>query len=74
MEGKYIGGNDVEKPAYQTIDFNKLFTIFKKKTAEVKLNDQYSAVVRKDRITVGCQTFPIGIIDELVKARQSVQE
>lgn len=37
----------------------------------VKLNDKYDAIVSKDTVVVGCQTFPIDIIDKLVKARNS---
>lgn len=36
----------------------------------VELNKEYKAIVTKDTIQVGCQTFPISIIDELVKARK----
>lgn len=34
----------------------------------VKLNDSYEAVVTKDSIKVGCQTFPISILKELNEA------
>ena len=36
--------------------------------AIVKLNDNYDAKITKDTIEVGCQTFPISILDELVAA------
>lgn len=40
------------KPAYQT----------------VRLNDQYSAEVYKDKITVGCQTFDADVVGKLIEA------
>lgn len=43
------------------VEMVKLAPICKK----VKLNDKYDAVVYQDKIIVGCQTFPIGILDEL---------
>lgn len=39
---------------------------------KVKLNDSYTAEVFKDKLVVGCQTFPISILDELVKAHKSL--
>lgn len=39
---------------------------------KVKLNDDYDAIVSKDTIEVGCQTFPISILDELVEARKQI--
>jgi hypothetical protein len=39
---------------------------------EVKLNESYNATVREDTIRVGCQTFPISIIDDLVKAKKEL--
>lgn len=35
---------------------------------KVKLNDKYTAIVSKDIITVGCQTFPTSILKELNEA------
>jgi hypothetical protein len=39
----------------------------------VKLNDKYSAVVTNQTITVGCQTFPVSIVEELTKAINSLK-
>lgn len=39
---------------------------------EVKLNSEYTAIVSKKEIKVGCQTFPIDILDKLCEARDSV--
>lgn len=34
---------------------------------ELKLNDSYTAVIHKDRVEVGCQTFPIEQVEEILK-------
>jgi hypothetical protein len=39
---------------------------------EVPLNGDYIAIVSKDEITVGCQKFPLDIIDKLVAARDEI--
>jgi hypothetical protein len=38
----------------------------------VKLNDTYNAVVTKTEVKVGCQTFPINKIRELIEANESL--
>jgi hypothetical protein len=40
---------------------------------KVVLNSQYTAEVSKDSIVVGCQTFPIEILDELIEARNKLK-
>jgi hypothetical protein len=35
---------------------------------EVKLNDSYTAKIYKNKIKVGCQEFPIEIVEKLKKA------
>lgn len=40
----------------------------------VKLNDEYNAEITETHIKVGCQTFPITILDELNKARQELNK
>ena len=45
--------------------------ISSKHEVTVKLNDSHDAIVTKDKIKVGCQTFSIDIIDKLVEARNS---
>ena len=42
------------------------------KSKEVVLNESYTAKVYSDKIEVGCQTFPISILDELIEARNSL--
>lgn len=39
---------------------------------EVKLNETYNAKIYMDKIQVGCQTFPITILDELLKAHNKL--
>jgi hypothetical protein len=39
---------------------------------EVELNDTYTAKVYKDKIEVGCQTFPISILDALYDAHEKI--
>lgn len=36
----------------------------------LKLNDENEAVISDKEIKVGCQTFPISIIDQLIEARK----
>lgn len=45
----------------------------KTSSKKVKLNDDYDAIVSKDTIQVGCQTFPISILDDLAKALKEIQ-
>jgi hypothetical protein len=40
----------------------------------VKLNHEYEATVYPEHIKVGCQEFPLSIIDELVEARKKVTD
>jgi hypothetical protein len=43
------------------------------KIVKVKLNEEYDAIVSKDRIQVGGQEFPISILDELNKAKEQLK-
>lgn len=43
------------------------------KPVRVELNDDWYASVAPDGIIVGCQHFPLSVIDELVEAREKVQ-
>lgn len=43
-------------------------------TIEVKLNSEYTAVVSKDGLKVGCQTFNLSVIDDLAKAKKEVTQ
>lgn len=57
-------------------DIGKLDEIIKKHKApvEVKLNESYTAIVSKDTIKVGCQTFKIGILTSLLAAHKKVSD
>jgi hypothetical protein len=55
---------------YFTIPVDQV--VLAKDSIEVPLNDTYNANVYKDKIVVGCQTFPISILDELVAAHNSL--
>lgn len=39
---------------------------------KVRLNGAHTATVTKDGIKVGCHTFPLSVIEDLVKARDSL--
>ena len=41
---------------------------------EVNLNNQYAAIVHKDKIVVGCQEFSMEVFEELKKAVDKVKE
>ncbi len=43
------------------------------KPIKVKLNSQYTAVVYKDKIVVGCQEFTMEVFEELKKAVDKVK-
>jgi len=43
-----------------------------KKPIKVELNPDYTAKVYSDKVVVGCETFPIDKLDELVKARDTI--
>lgn len=41
-------------------------------TEFVKLNDEYTAILTTKEVKVGCQTFPLEVIDLLVEAKNEV--
>lgn len=43
------------------------------KDISVKLNDSYTAVITEKGIKVGCQTFPLSIVEELAKAIKTIK-
>lgn len=45
-----------------------------KKQIEIKLNDEYTAVVSKNFVQVGCQTFSWEKIEEVYKAIQKIKK
>tara|TARA_R110000868_G_scaffold217413_1_gene467486 strand:- start:633 stop:1034 length:402 start_codon:yes stop_codon:yes gene_type:complete len=65
--------SDDSRPTSQLISMDDLFEMqLKPDFSEVKLNSEYSAKVYKDKIVVGCQTFSVGIIDDLVLALKEI--
>lgn len=55
-----------------TLDDLYIAPFAKPNLVSVVLNSSHTAKVTKDNIEVGCQTFPISVLDELVKARDSL--
>jgi hypothetical protein len=59
---------------YEIITIDELAKRLTKPTQiEVKLNDEHNAIVTKDSIEVGCQTFSIDIIEKLAEARKQLE-
>ena len=52
----------------------KMMGSYKPSYVEVKLNEQHVAVVSKNNIKVGCQSFPHSIVGELQKAIEQFAE
>lgn len=67
-----IGGNCDSKEYTKKIKFNDIFKIKLPKKQSVKLNNEHTALITPKEITVGCKTFPLSIIDDLVLARDKV--
>ncbi len=56
-------------------DFGYPFWVLEKiisTSKNVKLNSEYTATVHKDKVQVGCQTFPWSKIQEIIAARNSL--
>jgi hypothetical protein len=73
-----VGGNVVRKAnscsGKKVISFKeigKLEELLNLKV-EVKLNNTYTAIVTEDTIAVGCQKFPISILNDLMKAHHKI--
>ena len=52
---------------YEDVDKMVRDLFVTKKSVTVKLNDEYNAVVSNETVIVGCQTFPISKLLELVE-------
>lgn len=61
-----------EEVSVQT--FVELMRKVARKEESVKLNDKHTAIVTKDGVKVGCQDFPLSVIDDLVEAKRRVLE
>jgi hypothetical protein len=71
---KFSGGGGVQLSNDYCVPFFVLELVSKSpKVVKVKLNENHTAEVSKDGIKVGCQTFPIGIVEELEKAIKSLE-
>jgi hypothetical protein len=40
----------------------------------IELNSEYKAIVSADKVKVGCQTFPISKVAEILKAAESLRD
>lgn len=70
-----IGGNSNSCSDGINISFNEIFTNFAAPDyIEVPLNEKYTAKVTKTEIAVGCQTFPIDILQKLVQAHNQIEK
>lgn len=63
--------NYFQKHIYTESTLDDLFE--KIEPIKVKLNSQYTAVVYKDKIVVGCQEFTMEVFEELKKAVDKVK-
>lgn len=73
--GKYITASVTIPYGDTKVEFSDLVNIDKyiTKKIAVKLNDEYTAEVFKDKVVVGCQTFPIDIIQKLLDAYLTIK-
>ena len=61
------------KTILEFTDLNKFAEVaFIAESYKVKLNSEYSAIVEKDTVKVGCQTFPYSAILEIVAAHDKL--
>ena len=45
----------------------------KPRSIKLRLSAGYDAQVFKDKIVVGCQTFPIGVVEAILRASKELQ-
>jgi hypothetical protein len=71
---KYFGpfrvGSSVDRDA-EELSLETMINLITGGEISVKLNDTYTAVVSKDGITVGCQTFPLDVAKKVFEAAAS---
>ena len=72
---KTFGGNYHKQEDIQVLNnYTELADLLvKPTTVEVKLNNEHTAIVKADSIQVGCQSFPIDILDKLNEARATLK-
>lgn len=56
------------------ISTDDLFSAEKEIIVKVKLNSEYEATVSKAGIVVGCQTFPLDIVEKLMAAKNKLMD
>lgn len=55
-----------------SLPFYAKFIKWVPKVKEIKLNDNYTAQVYKDKVVVGCQTFDKDVINKIIKAQSEL--
>ena len=71
------GSVSFQKSSYSTIPFittDDLFSAEKEIVVKVKLNSEYEATISKAGIVVGCQTFPLDIVEKLMAAKNKLTD
>jgi hypothetical protein len=76
---KYLQDNDacvyvvLGNNSHVPVDSERLEVIVEPEYKEVDLNGSYTAKVYKDKIEVGCQTFNVSILEELIQAHKELK-
>lgn len=68
------GGNTIELSVSDFTIQLMMMAVNKPKTIQVQLNSLYTAYVTKDHVKVGCQTFPMSVMDKINDAIQRVRK
>lgn len=56
---------------YQEVDFETFMSALSSyKSKNIVLNENYTAVVEEDKVVVGCQEFPIGVIKKIIETHE----
>ncbi len=66
--------SSIEEKELKIISMEEFIKLFKSKTREVVLSADYTALVSGTEVKVGCQTFPLSIIDDLAAAVKEVSK
>lgn len=74
-DNKTLGGNAaIRDSGRMVITLSDFLKLHAEVVVEVELNKEYTAQVSKDGIKVGCNSFPLSVIDKLVEALNKVEE